>query len=202
MTSRVIFVPFTGQPVPRMGSPLKWKRRAMWDNAARNTLVASVAVGLSRKPRKKFRELGVRWKETELPDRVRVTILVESPEHAEWLSELLPAWEVQHAIPIDYEPNEVEVDPFADPPPGRIATLMYAAMYGIVADVVVRATGGTGKLPREWFTNGRGRLCMLLIVDFRDLSGPREETDSDVRRYEYHEEYIRELKPTLEKRTT
>jgi len=202
MVTRVVFVPFTGQPVPSMRSLLKWKRRAVWDNAARNKLVASVAVGLSRKPRKKLRELGVRWKETKLPDRVRVTILVESPEHAEWLWEWLPAWEVQHAIPVDYEPNDVEEDPFADPPPGRIATLMYAAMYGIAADVVVRATGGTGKLHSEWFRNGRGRLCTPLIVDFRDLSGTREETDSDVRRYEYHEQDIRELKPEPEKRTT
>ena len=143
----------------------------------------------------------MRWKETELPDRVRVTILVESPEHAEWLSEFLPAWEVQDAIPVEYEPFEVEDDPFADPPPGRIATLMYAAIYGIAADVVVRATGGTGKLHSNWFGDGRGRSCTPLIVDFRDLSGMREETDSDVRRYEYYEGYIRELKPALEKRT-
>lgn len=116
----------------------------------RNKFLVGVAVKVSRKPRNVLREFGanakaVRWPERE---RQRVTILVETVERAERLERSLPAWKVQHAIPLEREPDDVEEDEREPPPPGVIATLVYVARYGIGCDVLVRATGCTGYLGR------------------------------------------------------
>lgn len=193
--TKVLFVPFSDPSIPQAGSQLEWKRRTLWDNSARNDLIAEIARGLSRKPRKTLRKWGVNWKDVNLPGIAKVTILVETPEHARRLSELLPLWEVQEVIPFDYELHEVEADPSGDPPPGHIATLVFAARFGIRSKIVVRATGRTGTLCEEWFRDGRG-LGIPLIVDFRDHSNQRAGNDSDFRRHEYHEQNFRELRPT------
>ena len=107
LLSHVLFVPFRGVAVAGNMSPLKWKRRAVWDNAERNKMVADLAEGLATNARKALRKLGVKFKDAKLPERVRqrVVILAETAEKARRLGKLLPAWVVQDAIPVDHEPE-------------------------------------------------------------------------------------------------
>jgi len=206
---RVLFVPFCGGAVAGSMTPLKWKRLAVWDNAERNKTVADLAEGLATNARKALRKLGVKFKDAKLPDRVcqRVVIRAETAEQARRLGKLLPAWDLQDAIPVENEHEdleEVHPDGDKDPPPGRIATLVYAATYGINCDVLVRATAGTGKLSWGCIKNGGGRMgsTPALVVDVEDQTGKREVKDSETRRREYKEQGLKELTPTRETQNT
>ena len=192
----VLFVPFTGVPVPDNMALLKRKREALWNNVDRNKLLVEVAVEVSRKPRNVLRNYGVDAESVHLPPervRQRVVILVEGVEHAERLKRLLPAWEVQHAIPLEREPDDVEEDEHEPLPPGVIATLISVVTYGIKCDVLVRATGGTGHLGWDRI-RGIGRIAApALVIDVNDQSDGRSRTDAEVRRREYRQQGLKIL---------
>jgi len=70
--------------------------------------------------------------------RSAVCVLVESSEHAEAMLRQLPGWTLRRLGPD--EPHRHE-----DPSCGRvITTINYAAAFGLNADVIVRADGGSG----------------------------------------------------------
>lgn len=201
---QVLFVPFRGEAVAANPSPLRWKRRAVWDNRERNRLVADVADGLAVAARKTLRKLGVKVGAVRLPDRVRqrVVVLAETAEHAWELEKLLPKWEVLEAVPVEDEHAGwgMPPDSEADPPPGTIATLVYVARYGIICDVLVRATAGTGRLNWDAILGRGGRpgTTPALVVDFEDQSGTRERTDAEIRRREYREQGLEVLRTVME----
>ena len=152
-------------------------------------------------PRARGRSQGV-----PLPGRAarRVVVLAETAEHARRLGDLLPGWAVLDAVPITGEDAGWESDPDTGPPPGTVATLAYAAGYGVVCDVLVRATAGTGKLNWASFPAGVGTPGPpTLVVDFEDSLGDRETEDARMRRREYREQGLGELKavPTNEENT-
>lgn len=192
----VLFVPFRGPKLPDKMEPLKRKREAIWDNARRNTLVVEVAEKVARTPRKLLREFGMNGKTVRWADRVRqrVAILVEGIEHAERLRRMVPAWEMRDAIPIDRESDDAEED-FDEPtPPGTIATLVSAARYGLKCDVLVRATGGTGRLDWDRITGFGGRNTKpALVTDVLDLSDERSQADAVLREQEYRQQGLRVL---------
>jgi hypothetical protein len=92
--ARVLFLPFNGFEVPEAKSPLKRKHDAIWDNAGRNMLIATVAEKLAQKPRKLIRGYGIDTEAVQLPNRVRqrVVILVENVEHARRLASSRGPW--------------------------------------------------------------------------------------------------------------
>jgi hypothetical protein len=200
----VLFVPFEGPPASG-ASVLERKRKAVWAGAARNEFLAEVAQEVGRRPRKFLRRRGVSPEAVRWPDRLRqrVAILVEVPEHAERLERLLPAWEVQTAIPTDREPDDVEEDRDEPAPPGVIATLVYAALYGVRCDVLVRATAGTGRLEGDWVAGVGGRGTRpALMVDLLDASDERLRADAETRRLEYRQQGLRVLERAGEGRNT
>lgn len=85
---------------------------------------------------------------------------------------------------------------------GVIASQMYAAKYGVRCDVLVRATGGTGKL--DWDVYG-GRTANgttpTLVVDVFDTAGDVECRNAEVRRREYKEQGLVVLTEPVKTRT-
>ena len=184
----VLFVPFRGSPASTAAAPLKRKREALWGNAERNEFVAGIANRVARKPRHLLRDLGVTSEAVRWPERVRqrVVILVEGVEHARRMQRLLPGWEVRHAVPVEREPDDVEDDPNEPPPPGVVATLVYAARAGLRCDVLVRATGAAGELDWDCVRGvGRSVMAPALVIDVQDRFDDRSRTETDVRRREY-----------------
>jgi hypothetical protein len=180
--------------VPK-GVPLvEWKRRAVWANAGRNRLIAGVAAGLATTARKTLRELGVKSGDLQLPGRARqrVVVLAETAEQARRLGILLPGWEVLDAVPVEneYAGWGTEPDPDDDPPPGKIATLVYAEMYGVSCDILLRATAGTGKPNWDSIRGGNNETgtTPALVIDIADRAGDREHADAELRRREYREQ--------------
>ena len=194
---QVMFVPFHGPAVPDTKSVRKWKHDAIWDNAARNKLVAEAAENLARKPRKVLCGYGIGPNAVHLPDRVRqrVVVLVENLEHARRLQRLLPAWDLWNAVPTECEPWDGEEDPNELPPVGVIATLTYVAKYGIGCDVLVRATAGTGRLSWDAIrgVGNKAGTTPALVVDIEDEFGKRDRRDTEIRRREYGEQGLEVL---------
>lgn len=197
---QLLFVPHPGVPVPESVPPVERKRRRIWGNAGRNKLIASVAAGLAKNARRKLRGLGVDVADVNLVDRVRqrIVVLAETVEQARQLKIFLPGWEVLDAVPVEseYAGWEKEPDPDADPPSGRIATLVYAARYGVGCDILVRATAGTGEPKWGSFRGGNNKpgTTPALLVDIADRVGDREDTDTEIRRREYREQELEELR--------
>ncbi len=193
-------VPHRGVAVVGNVPPLKWKRRAVWDNAGRNKLIAGVAAGLAKNARRTLRGLGVEVDGVKLPgrSRQRVVVLVETAEQAQRLARLLPGWEVLAAVPVESEEagwgKEPDLD--ADPPSGTIATLVYTARNGIACDILVRATAGTGRLVWEVIRGGGNKVgtTPVLVIDIADQVGDREGVDAEIRRREYQEQGLKELR--------
>ncbi len=205
--TQVFIAPFPGL-VGQGRTPLERKRRAIWANRERNRWVAGLARGLAAAPRKTLRGLGLSPRTVHLPVRTRqrVVVLAETAEHARNLEDHLPLWDALDAAPVTSPeagwaaaPDEAE-----PPPPGRIATLVYAARYGIGCDVLVRATAGTG--PLDWASiravGFRVGTRPALVVDVADQAGERESTDAEVRRREYFQHGLQLLRPRADQGTT
>jgi hypothetical protein len=115
------------------------------------------------------------------------------------LAKLLPDWEVQHAIPQEREPDDTNED--KDLPPGRIATLMFAATARVKCDILVRATGGTGLLSWEYIRGGgKAGTTPSLLIDFNDEFDERAKADAMARRREYRQQGINVLRVSKEER--
>ncbi len=72
---------------------LDWKRRSIWHNADRNNTIARISTALASGDQAALWEFGVFLNDKpdlERPDNQRVSVLVESPEHASVLGRLLP----------------------------------------------------------------------------------------------------------------
>lgn len=78
---------------------------------------------------------------------------------------------------------------------GRIATLMYTAMHKVTANVVIRATGGTGGLDWKCIRNWGGGLPEVLF-DFEDTGRGATAKDGEIRRAEYRRDGLHFRKKT------
>ncbi len=185
MPMRVLFVPYRekGSSDPKMLP--RWKRRWVWRNDARNSALGELAKGFAMKPKRTLAALVVDEDFVKLPRRseLRVLLLAETAEHADRLSEFCPDWRVDSVRP---QPD----GDFLDPPARRIATLTHAYEYGPCAHVVVRATGGTGKLFEGW-SYEYSAAQPLLIVDLDDATPVRPAREAADRRREYREMKLR-----------
>jgi hypothetical protein len=195
---QVLFIPFHCPPAGGR-SPVQRKRRGVWENWPRNARIADVAMGMVTRPKATLRRFGVSAADV-LPGvrRPLVAVLAETAGHADRLEAVLPDWLMLTAPPVTtypdgYEPEVPSAD--AEPPPGRVLTLMYAARYGVGCDVLVRATGGTG--PLDWACvrgreNRRG-TTPALVIDIGDQDGRQQHPDAAGRRREYREQGLRIL---------
>jgi hypothetical protein len=181
-------------PSPPMTTCASWtatkrKRRTLWQNAARNGLVAKAAAACLKQDRKTLKELGVpaRNKKKGMWTH-RVVILVENAEHAHALGEMLPEWEVLTTVPAE-GPNDEEEQEGMPLTSGHIITWMHAERHVMHADYLVRATGWRGRmrLDREnsWLKRPERRL---IVVDFDDNWDLQAGMDTEARVQEYEEQ--------------
>lgn len=168
----VVLLPMSRAGSVVLGSGLLRKRRNYWNNLGWNNAIAATASKLAMgEPTGIPRSL--------LPSGApRVAIIVESTEHGRRLQALLPSWELRTIH--DY------VDCIPCVTGCQIATLTYAATYGISADVIVRADGGA-KWPLEdvHFYRNMGSTSRTLVVDFVDNCDAQAVRDTRSRRTAY-----------------
>jgi hypothetical protein len=179
---------------------LERKRRVLWHNQPRNRAVATAAKAVRERDLK--RALGVRLRKEDLPQgRVgrKVMILVESTEHAHAVLGMLPGWQMLDAVPVDYpEGYAPDDDEDAEPPAGWVVTLVYATLHGIEAGVLVRATGGSGKLRLRGFPPEEGvKAGLPLLIDVNDEFDAQARMDTEVRVRDYKEQGWQVIEPAL-----
>lgn len=161
---------------------LEWKRKAYWQNNRRNEYVASVARAFAEMNTAKLRKYGVpfRGDRPAIPKagRPEVVVLVESVEHGRELHRRLKDWEL-----VDRVPGATVPDPYSDTK-GSIVTTVKAAKDGFDGDVVIRATGSTGKGMFSRFPVTLN-TAPVLVVDFTDDCDSLAREDAKRRRREY-----------------
>jgi hypothetical protein len=180
-------------PVSPHWAGLERKRRVLWHNEPRNRALAAAARAVQEGEVKALRPLGVRLRRADLPrGRVgrQVVVLVESTEHGHALLGLLPGWEMCDAVPVEcvpgWEPDDHGMDP---EPAGRVVTLVFAALHGIEAGVLLRATGGRGKLWLDGFPPEKGVTAGVpLVIDVNDDCDAQARMDTEVRVRDYREQ--------------
>jgi hypothetical protein len=162
------------------GRGLQRKRRMYWENRARNRFAAKIALAFAEKDLAALQECGLHLGEEELPSKeVRVAVLVEFTAHARELRSLLRGWPVLSMVPLELRGREEDKPSIGVSATGRITTLRYGVREGIDADVIVRASGGSG-------TEVLGELVRLedqekhvpILVDFLDEQDEQARNES------------------------
>lgn len=149
------------------------KRGRYWENEPWNSSVASVARGVASGgvPGGVPRELIAGKKP-------RTAVLVESSEHGQTLRKLLRGWKLLTVHSMTNCAPQVAHR--------QIATMTYAAEYGISADVLIRADGGP-----DWPLGdalAARTLCSsesVLVIDFADERDQQAKIDTASRRAAY-----------------
>ncbi|MFO0822841.1 MAG: hypothetical protein U0792_06935 [Gemmataceae bacterium] len=181
----VVMVSTPASKITATTGALEWKRAAYWHNQCRNESVARVARAFTSEDGKSRGDLlgeEVINVETSFYNR-RVTVLVECTEHARQLLQLLPDWKLVAA-------NSEQADCVdEESTTGRklIVTQMAALRYSINADVVIRATGGAGRLPVQVFPMpDASKQRTVIVVDFDDRFDPKamQYTAGRIREYQ------------------
>ena len=155
------------RPAGRLADPLDLKTHLYWHNARRNRTIAEVARRLMSGTKRAVRSLGI--DDPELVSQVvtaaktGVAVLVETPDHARKLAELLPGWAVWRGGDLDVARPE--------PGCGVITTETGADETAISAGVLVRATGTRHPLPEvDW--PWAGDVGRGVLIDFADAYHP------------------------------
>lgn len=181
---RVLVISAPKRVESRSPDPLTRKRQMIWRNRKRNRCLAAVAQAMVEGDLKALHGSGISLERSELPRGPRgrrVTVIVESTEHGRALQKLLPGWALLHDIPsVDDEETVAETTPV-----GRIATLVYVHRYGVIAHVLIRATGGRCPLHLAGFPlDLRVMRGTSLLIDLLDdgLHG-RQDLDARLRSY-------------------
>jgi hypothetical protein len=175
----VVMVPAPGVLHPPAQDALKKKRKRIWNNRSRNKHIAEVAESIITFAKERLS--GFRFRDEAIEalgamfDR-RVAILVDCPEHGRRFLELLKGWQMLDLIPR----TETVVPPETEAPsetvkPQKnclIITAAFAAMNGIGADVVIRATGTPWPLRLKRFPPLQGRTePNVVVIDFVEECG-------------------------------
>jgi hypothetical protein len=184
---RVLMIETPACPIDSRWAGLERKRRLLWHNSNRNQLIATVAQAFVRRDRKTLQECGLPRHEFHYGRTV--VVLVESTEHGHQLLELMPGWAMLDASPKE-DGLEFDSNYYAEskPPQGWVMTLVYADRSGIAADVLVRATGGRGKLRLNGFPNERNSATSsALLIDFDDQGDFEARTDTALRVEDYRQ---------------
>ena len=156
--SVVMAVPPWPPPVTVTGTLAR--KRAVWNDAARNRFIANAAVAVAARDEVVLCRLALIAALDKLAAAVapRVAILVESPEHGRLLRKLMPGWLLVTAgtpdMPI---------------PASAIVTLSAAAgMKTFGPHVLVRADGGAGPLGVSGFPSKATTGSTAVVIDLAD----------------------------------
>jgi len=149
-------------PMPAMRTMLAFKRAAFWRNKPRLRAIAGIATAVLEGDSTSLLGYGLRIEEKELPGTVAdrlVAILVESLDQGKRLQRMLPNW------PLLTRSSGQEEQAIAEEAKGVIATLVYAARNTVLADVLIRATGGKGEILVTGFPAFIGGDAALVIEE-------------------------------------
>ena len=155
------------------------RKRALWNDAARNRFVADAAVAIAARNEVELSRLGLFGAAEVMGTNTapRVAVLAESPEHGRILRRLLPGWALV-----------IAGDPDTALPAKAVVTLVAAAeKLSVDADVLVRADGGPGPLDLRSFPPGRvfpGSAVLVLDLNDDFDSGARRNTGGRVEWYD------------------
>ena len=175
-------------PVDARWAALERKRRLLWHNATRNEFVARLAAALVEGDGPGLRSCGVRLsaqKRRQAREGWEVAILVESIRHGAALLKLLPSWELldARASDDDGQSNGSRESNDGKRPAGKIVTLLRAWKDGIDTNVLIRATGGSGRLvfDSETAQGVEIRAQVDLTIDFVDNADEQTVKDTESR---------------------
>ena len=181
--TQVVTSPVIGGP-RRFKTAIQRKKKMIWHCFVRNALIARVAEAFAAKDQAALRGLGLKLAKAfyARPSPPHVTILVEGIGHAETLDNRLDGWilaATPHGLDDAGEPSEPADDLAHEVrEPNQIMTLMYARKHGIMTDVLIRATGGMGKLNWSEIRSRSKPNSLPRVVDFEDRFDPLAENDS------------------------
>ena len=168
--------------------PLKHKRRQVWHNTKRNQQVAKIAEAFATKDEARLRKCRIPVERierqlSEMDQRPRVAIVVESPEHARSLRRELPGWRLatgsrladKHlpTFPLDVEKV--------------IVTRMRAKAAGLAADVVVQADATSDTWSDDFGPSLYFNGSNMIVVDLQDTFDLRVRRDGRYRLRDYNE---------------
>jgi hypothetical protein len=171
---------------------LERKRRTLWSNPGRNEIIATVARAMTHGRFKELRRMGVpRWVRDQIrhcPGR-QIVALVESTEHAHELAARLPGWMVRSAVPREgLTARETKVSRRGAARTGAIVTQAFAGLHGLDADILIRATGGYGKILLDDLVPEEGARPVSLLVDLADAWDEQAKQESLLRRRFYFDQ--------------
>jgi hypothetical protein len=203
-TPRVILLELPPCPVDPKWDALARKRRLWWHHQQRNRIVGKLAVALARGDVKALRASGVRLSPEErrgVSKGWRVAVLVESLRHAAVLLELLPGWGLLDAVPDDCSGEggkSGRTHTTTKMPAGTIITLTRAWKDEIDVDVLLRATGGRGRLLLDG-SEPQGvevaATAARLVVDFVDSADAGAARDTACRVQDYRDQDLTVTEP-------
>jgi hypothetical protein len=190
----VLMLPTPACTVSPEHDALARKRSHLWNNAVRNAHIAALAKELLAA--KESRLLARGFSQTDivliqsLPDE-RIGLLVESTEHGRAMQTALPNWRFLHMAPAESDMDRASGKQRRDNGP-MIITETYASQNGVPIDLLIRATGTSGRLMVKGFppvkTPGR---ALVMLIDFVDSFSPRAAQDSRLREEEYRRKHGR-----------
>jgi hypothetical protein len=184
MTDRAVVygaVPYRGTRLAAELSPAKVKEFGVWNNASRNRLIADVATALHAGIRRAVSGLlpkGLRRRLPPLAGRAgagfRVAVVVENVEHGNRLLQLLPGWAGAgrglRPVPSAGRKSLGWGEPVGGEPAAVVCT--FGGLKDVRLgeyDVVIRADGGTGPLPRAaGFGSGDVAAPEVVFIDIDD----------------------------------
>lgn len=157
------------RPAGPSTDPLDEKRQLYWKNVRRNRRIAAVATRLVTGSKRSVRAVLGTAGEPSVSDvtaaaKRGVAVLVETPEHAHALAELLPGWAAWAASDEAVTPAKAGC--------GVIATELGASETVVPVGVVIRATGTKWPLPRLHWPNGQD-VSSGVLIDFADTYHPQ-----------------------------
>jgi hypothetical protein len=178
-----VFADWPGGERPDEPLGLDWKRHSIWRNSERNRAIAQVAAALAGGDTAALWPYGLFLDGVPAirpPEDRRVVVLVESPEHARVLGDLLPGWPV--LVAGESTPREGSgpgavgggQEDLDGPPRAAIMTWLHAHVRGCLeADVVSRADGTPWPLELPLASPGReehggGAVRLVDLADHQD----------------------------------
>jgi hypothetical protein len=173
------------------------RKRHFWRHAGRNQLIARIAAAFVASDLPALRSMGLLSDAADadwlrkIGTSVKVTVLVESVEHARFLQDFLPGWRLSALGPAAEHDQSIDAalpDPAANGS-GKIVSLSYAAAHGIDAHVLIRGDGGTTRLDFPGLPTSTGNSVgrQVLLVDLDDYQDERARRDTKQRLTDYVE---------------
>ena len=163
----------------RAESAYQRKQDRIWNNMARNEVIARTALAFRMSDLPTLKQLGLLAQDDDsfldqFRGHPRVAVLVEVPAHGRLLLEMLPDWNLS-----TWPSSEAGAGSQA------VCTFVWADRHGIRPDILIRADGTASPWSTKWGPHHNELEQDLLIVDFMDHFDSQSQRDSRRRLEDY-----------------